>query len=73
MSSGGFHRRKRRGVLGGRGDDADADDARAPMAEVDIIEAARGGWDVAMESSESLDSLESFAVRRGDGTGGIEG
>ena len=37
--------------MGGRGDDADADDARAPMVEVDIIEAARCGWDVAMDSS----------------------
>ena len=43
--------------MGGRGDDADADDARAPMAKVDIIIAARGEWDVAMESSESLESL----------------
>ncbi len=43
--------------MGGRGDDADADDARAPMAKFDIIIAARGEWDVAMESLESLEWL----------------
>ena len=59
--------------MGGRGDDADADDARAPMAKVDIIIAARGECDVAMESSEALESLQTFAVCQGDGAGGIEG
>ena len=46
----------------------DTDDARASMAEDDIVEMALCGWDVAMKSLES-----SFVVLGGDGTGGVAG